>query len=226
MIEFSREKVNRMGNNFKESYTQYLLVIRILLLCGVASSVLYAATDMLAAMQWEDYDWTARMVSDLLSVSAPTRSFIFVPLIVYNVLVFALGTGVWMRRRNRAIGVTGIILMVYAVVSMLGLLVFPLNYDAEGANATMHMVVTFAIIILMFMFVGFAAFGSGRSFRVYSIITVMLIIGGATLAGMQIPRIEADLTTPGLGVFERLSIYAMLLWVIVFALSLWPSNKQ
>lgn len=187
--------------------------------------ILDSFTDMLATMQWEGYDWTARMVSDLLAVSAPTRSFIVMPHIVYNLLIFALGIGVLLHRGNRAIAGTGIILMVYAAVSMLGLLAFPLDYNAEGAAATMHMVVTFVLIILMFLFIGFAAAGSGRCFRIYSIVTVVLILGGSTFAGAQIPRIEAGLPTPGLGVFERLSIYAMLLWVAVFALSLWRCDE-
>jgi hypothetical protein len=51
-----------------------------LLACGVASSLIYAATDILAALRWEGYDWTARMVSDLLALSAPTRSFIIAPM--------------------------------------------------------------------------------------------------------------------------------------------------
>jgi hypothetical protein len=176
-------------------------------------------------MRWEGYDWTARMVSDLLAVSAPTRSFIVGPMIVYNVLILGFSVGVWLSRRNRAIGVAGILLLVYAVVSMLGLFLFPLDYNAEDAGATMHMVATFALIILMFLFIGFAAAGSGRAFRIYSIVTVLLILGGAAFSGMQIPRIEAGLPTPGLGLFERLNIYAMLLWVAVFALTLWPGDQ-
>ena len=54
----------------------------------------------------------------------------------------------------------------------------------------------------------------------YSALTVVIIIGGAVLAGMQVPRIEAGLPTPGLGLFERLNIYAMLMWVAAFSLAL------
>ena len=200
--------------------SQDSLLVKVLLACGVASSLVYAATDVLASSRWEGYDWTARMVSDLLAVSSPTRSFIVVPMIVYNLLIIAFGIGVWLRGWNRPLRVSGLLLVAYAVVSMLGLFVFPLDYDAEGAGATMHMVDTFLLILLMFLFIGFAAAGSGRAFRLYSILTVAVILAGAILSGMQIPRIEADLPTPGLGLFERLNIYSMLLWVAVFAVSL------
>jgi len=196
------------------------VVLKVLLACGAASSVVYAATDILASMRWQGYDWTARMVSDLLAVSAPTRSFIVVPMVLYNLLIFAFGTGVWSRAGNRRLRIAGAILIAYGIVSMIGLFVFPLNYAAEGAGATMHQVVTFALIVLMFAFIAFAAAGSGRAFRIYSIATVVVIVVGAILAGAQIPRIEADLPTPGLGVYERLNIYSMLLWVAVFSISL------
>ena len=199
---------------------------KLLLLCGVASSVVYAATDILASARWEGYDWTARMVSDLLAVSAPTRSFIVAPMLAYNALILAFGIGVWLSRHNRAQGVTAILLIVYAIASVLGLLVFPLDYSASGSGAAMHMVATFTLIILMFAFIVSAAIGGGRAFRIYSVLTVLIIIGGAVLAGMQVPRIEAGLATPGLGLFERLNIYAMLMWVVVFAFTLWPRSPR
>jgi hypothetical membrane protein len=196
------------------------VLLKVLLACGVISPLVYVATEILASSRWEGYDWTARMVSDLLAVSAPTRSFIVVPMVVYNLLILAFGIGVWLRGWNRPLRVAGALFIVYGVVSMLGLFVFPLNYEARGAGATMHQVVTFLLILLMFLFIGFAAAGSGRAFRLYSVLTVAIIVVGAILSGMQIPRIEAGLPTPGLGVFERLNIYSMLLWVAVFGVSL------
>ena len=196
------------------------MLLRVLLACGVISSLVYVVTDILASSRWEGYDWTARMVSDLLAVSAPTRSFIVAPMLMYNLLIVAFGIGAWLRGWNRPLRVAGALFIVYGVVSMLGLFVFPLNYEAKGAGATMHMVVTFLLILLMFLFIAFAAAGSGRAFRIYSIATVAVILAGAILAGAQIPRIDAHLPTPGLGVFERLNIYSMLLWVAVFSVSL------
>jgi len=199
---------------------QKSLLVTLLLACGAASSLVYVATDMLASSMWEGYDWTARMVSDLMAVSAPTRSFIVVPMMVYNLLVLAFGIGVWLRGGNRPQRVAGAWFVAYGFVSILGLFAFPLDYEAEGAGAVMHMGVTFLLILLMFLFIGFAAAGGGRAFRLYSVLTVAMILGGAILSAMLIPRIEAHLPTPGLGVFERLNIYSMLLWVAAFAVLL------
>jgi hypothetical protein len=73
------------------------VLLKVLLACGVTSSLVYAATDILASIRWQGYDWTSRMVSDLFAVSAPTRSFIVVPMLVYNLLILAFGIGVWLR---------------------------------------------------------------------------------------------------------------------------------
>ncbi len=202
------------------------LWLKALLSCGVASSALYSATEILASTRWQGYDWTARMVSDLFAVSAPTRSFIVVPMLLYNALISALGIGVWLGRRNRAQAVTAVLLEVYAVVSLIGLLVFPLNYNSSGSGAAMHMVTTTALVFLMFAFVVSAAIGGSTGFRAYSALTTLAIVVGAVLAGMQVPRIEAGLPTPGLGLYERVNVYAMLLWVAVFSLSLWPRELK
>jgi hypothetical protein len=209
-----------------DSRLQDSAVLKILLACGAASSLVYVATDVLASMRWQGYEWSSRMVSDLLAVSAPTRSFVVVPMLVYNLLILAFGAGVWLRAWNRPLRISGAILIAYGIVSILGLLVFPLNYQANGAGATMHVVVTFALILLMFSFIACAAAGSGRAFRIYSLATVAVILVGAILAGAQIPRIDAHLPTPGLGVFERLNIYSMLLWVAVFSISLLRARRN
>jgi hypothetical protein len=200
--------------------------VKVLLLCGVASSLLYAATEILASKRWPGYDWTARMVSDLLAVSSPTRSFIVVPMLAYNLLICGLGLGVWVCRRSRAQAVTAILLVAYAIAGVIGLLAYPLDYNTSGSGAAAHMVATFTLIVLMFAFIVTAAIGGGGLFRIYSLLTVLVIIGGAILAGMQVPRIEAGLPTPWLGIYERLNIYAMLLWVAVFSVALWPGRRR
>ena len=111
------------------------MLLKVLLACGVASSLVYAATDVLASSRYEGYEWTARMVSDLLAVSAPTRSFIVVPMLVYNLLIIAFGTGVWLRGRSRPLRVAGALFLAYGIVSMLGLFVFPLNYGAAAEDS-------------------------------------------------------------------------------------------
>jgi hypothetical protein len=48
---------------------------------------------------------------------------------------------------------------------------------------------------------------------------LLLSVFGA-LAGMDIPRIGADLPTPWVGLWERINIYATMLWIGALAVSL------
>ena len=47
---------------------------RLLLCCGIISSLLYVAMNVFVAMQWKDYSSTSQTVSELSAIGAPTRS--------------------------------------------------------------------------------------------------------------------------------------------------------
>ncbi len=202
--------------------------VRVLLWCGVLSSLVYVATDWLAAMRWDGYVLVDRAVSELLAVGAPTRSFVVPPMTLYNVLVMAFGIGVWFAARGkRSLRTAGVLLAVYGVVSQLGLTAFPLRPDS-GLSATgqmplsgvLHSGATFALVALMFAFIGFGAAGLGKGFRWYSVVTVLVVLGGGVWAGSMIERIAAGEIIAWFGVLERSNIYGALLWVAVFAVTL------
>jgi len=57
-------------------------------------------------------------------------------------------------------------------------------------------------------------------FRLYSIATILLLLVFGVLTGMEAPRIAADLPTPWIGIWERISIAAFMLWTVVLAVVL------
>lgn len=79
------------------------IVRKCLFICGVLSSLLYVATDILAAMQWESYSYISQSVSELQAIGAPTRPFIISLYSIFSVLVIAFGLGIWLTdSRKRA----------------------------------------------------------------------------------------------------------------------------
>ena len=54
--------------------TQKRLLVRISLICGIASSLLYVAMNVFVPMQWEGYSSASQTVSELSAIGAPTRS--------------------------------------------------------------------------------------------------------------------------------------------------------
>jgi hypothetical protein len=150
-----------------------------------------------------------------------------VPLfLVYSVLVIAFGVGVWESAgRQRALRVVGGLLVAYGVVCLAGPF-FPMHQRealaAAGPTLTdsMHKILTFVTVLLMFLGIGFGAAAFGQRFRHYSIATVVLLVLGGVVAGLDAPRIEANLPTPWIGVTERINIGVFLLWVVVLAIAL------
>jgi len=195
-----------------------------LLVCGVLSSLLYVAMLVFVPMQWEGYSSAAQTVSELSAIDAPTRP-LWVPLgIIYTLLVAAFGWGVWMSARgNRPLRVVAALLVVYGII---GLGWPPMHQRAVLAagggtlSDTLHIVWSFVTVSLMLFAMAFGTAGFGRRFRIYSLTTIAILVVLGVLTGLDGPRLQANLPTPLLGVWERIMIGVFLLWVVVLAVTL------
>lgn len=199
--------------------------VSVLLACGIASSLLYVAMNVLIPLRWPGYDSASRVVSELSAVGAPTRP-LWVPVgIAYAVLVTAFGFGVWASAGgNRALRVSAGLLIAYGAI---GLAPWPPMHQREVLAAgggsltdTLHIVWSLVTVLLMLLAMGFGAAALGRRFRLYSIATVVLLVGFGALTGLDGRRIAQDLPTPWIGVWERINIGVFLLWVVVLAVVL------
>jgi hypothetical protein len=68
---------------------------KILLLCGLLSSVLYVAMNIFVPMQWQGYSAASQAVSELSAIDAPTRPLWVSLGIAYTLLLTAFGWGIW-----------------------------------------------------------------------------------------------------------------------------------
>jgi hypothetical membrane protein len=200
---------------------------KLLLSCGALSSVLYlVAIDVIAPLRHPGYhDFTSQMVSELIAVGAPTRHLLIWLLTPYNLLVFAFAAGVWASApRRRAVRLTAAALVGYGIVSTAGLFFFPM--DLRGTVGSQrdvgHIVATFVMSIFIVAVMAFGAFARGKRFRLYSLATIALVVVFGTLAGFLARPMPAP--TPGLGLAERINIYATMLWMASLAASLWRQS--
>ena len=68
-------------------------LVRVALICGIVSSLLYVAMNVFIPMRWDGYSSAAQTVSELSAIGAPTRA-LWVPLgTVYTLLVPVFGWG-------------------------------------------------------------------------------------------------------------------------------------
>jgi hypothetical protein len=196
------------------------MVRKSLLICGILSSRLYVAVNVFVPLQWEGYSSASQTVSELSAIGAPTRPLWVWLGIVYSLLVAAFGWGVWKSAgRNRPLRVVGGLMIVDGVLS----LYWP-PMHLRGAEFTltdtMHIVWAMVTVLLMMLAIGFGAAAFDKRFRAYSIATMVILVVFGALTGMDGPRIAANLPTPWVGVWERISIVAFLLWVVVLAFAL------
>jgi hypothetical protein len=200
------------------------MIRKILLVCGVLSSLLYVAMNVFVAMQWAAYSSVSQTVSELSAIDAPTRP-LWIPLgIVYTLLLTAFGWGVWRSARgSRPLRVVGGLLIAHG---LFGLGWPPMHQRAVLAAGggtmtdTMHIVWSMVTVLLMMLAIGFGAAAFGKRFRLYSIATMVILVVFGVLTGMDAPLLQANLPTPWVGVWERISIAVDMLWVAVLAVTL------
>jgi len=66
----------------------------------------------------------------------------------------------------------------------------------------------------------FGAAALGWRFRVYSFLTLLIMIVMGVISASYGARLAAGQPTPGFGIVERILVYSSLLWIALFALAL------
>jgi len=203
---------------------------QVLLTGGVLSSTLYVAADVYAWSQYPGYSPVSQAFSELLAEGAPTRPFmVAVAGAPYNLLVAALGMGVWAAPdRRRMPRITGALLVLYAVISYLGGTVFQM--DPRGAEDSvrtkLHEVATAVMVVSMLLAMGVGAFLHGRRFRLYTLGILLTVLVFAGWSFLQATRLAANEPAPWLGLVERVGIYAWMLWVAAVAIAVLRAEAE
>jgi hypothetical protein len=199
---------------------------KVLLACGILAALLYAvAHDVLAVILYPNYSSFSQTISELGSIGAPTRPAVTAVVLIHEALLLAFGIGIWQSGRgNRALRVTGALLIVYGAIGPLWL-PFPITARGEiatagGLNDVMHVVLGAVTILLELSIIGFGAVALGRWFRLYSILTFATVVVFWTWSFLYGPELAAGEPTPWLGVVERIALGAWLLWLAVLAIAL------
>jgi hypothetical protein len=195
-----------------------------LLACGIAAPLLYAGMLIWIPPLWPGYSSASQTVSELSAIGAPTRPLWVALALLYTLLVAAFGWGIWVSAQGgRSLRVVGALMFASGVFGLFWPPMHLREVLAAGGGTltdTLHIVWTAVNGLLMMLAMGFAAAALGKRFRFYSIgsIAALLLTGAITSADAS--RLEANLPTPGMGVWERINIGVMMLWLLVLALAL------
>jgi hypothetical protein len=199
---------------------------KVLLVCGIVSSLLYVAMVVLVAMQWDEYSSASQTISELSAIDAPTRWLWVLPGAFYTVLVTAFGWGIWKSAgRTQALRIVGGLIAAYGALG----LIWPFasmhlrEVIAAGGGTfsdTMHLVLASVTVVLMLLAIGTGATAFGQGFRLYSIATLVVLFVFGALTFVDAPKLAANQPTEWIGVWERINLGAFLLWIAVLATKL------
>ena len=193
---------------------------RSLLICGILASVLYSLMVAFVPMFWEEYSSKTFTVSELSAIDAPTRPLWFPLGIIYTILMLAFGYGVYLSENGiRSLRIAGIALLINGIFSIYWP---PMHLRGEEPTLTdtLHIVWSIITVALMFIAILYGAKSFGKSFRYYSIVTLIILMVSGILTGLEAPGIPTNSPTPMIGIWERISIGAFYLWIVVFSISL------
>ena len=200
---------------------------RILLACGIISSALYVVMNAIGALLYSGYSGAAQTISELYAIGAPPTNVVALLMVVYNLLLYAFGAGVWLSAgAKRALRIAAAGMIGKEILGMAVTLFFPMHtrevLAAGGATVsdTLHANLTLigTLFMLTAMVAGATAFG--RRFRLYTIATIVLFIAGGVAAFGNAPRMAANLPTPTQGLTERALAFGYMLWIAVLAITL------
>ncbi|HEY0611116.1 MAG TPA: DUF998 domain-containing protein [Chitinophaga sp.] len=201
---------------------------RLLFLCGLLSSLLYAGADIISAAAWKEYSYASQAISELMAINAPSRPVAVPFFVIYDLLVITFGTGlvIWpVRKRLRLAGglITGV-----GITGLITTLFFPMHLRGEAPTLsdTMHIILTGVTTVLIVLAIVSSTAVYGKGFRYYSIFTIVILLVFGALAGLDGPRIAAGQPTPWLGITERITIGAYLLWIAILSVILLRAEKK
>ena len=199
---------------------------RALLVCGILSSLLFVAINIIVPMKWESYDAVSQTPSELSAIGAPTRKLWAVLSTPYAFLMIAFAWGVWKSAEgNRNLRITGGLLLAYGALGCLWPFA-PMHLRetlASGGGTfsdTMHIALGALTQVIYLLALGFSAVAFGKPFRLYSIATFVVLLIFGVLTFMEAPGVAANQPTPHIGVWERINIGVFLLWVVMLAIVL------
>jgi hypothetical protein len=199
---------------------------RMLLLCGILSSLLYLIMNIVVPFFYVGYSFASHTISELSAVGAPTRTLWIVPATVYTLLVTAFGWGVWTSAgQNRRLRAVGALMIVYGLTGIAWFFA-PMHQRevlAAGGGTiedTMHIVLSGVTSVIYLIALAFGAAAFGKAFRIYTFVTMALLISCGVLLSIDGPKVSLNQPTPWIGVTERFMLGVVMLWIAVLSVAL------
>lgn len=194
---------------------------RLLLLSGIASSVVYIVADVLGALRYPGYSYVDQTISELSAIGAPSRPLMLGLFGIYPALLLLFAIGVWLTSDRGPLQLIAALFALYALACIPFAPMHTREVLAAGGDTwtdTMHLVMTAIDSLLLMSMIVIGAWTFGRRYRVYSIATLVVMLVGGAYTSLYASAVEANQPTPWIGITERVTVFAAMLWIVSFAI--------
>ena len=189
-------------------------------LFGIIGPIVYIFAVFIGGTIRHDYSALYNSISELSMTNAPNMILMDILFGIYNIFIVIFGFGAYLDSNinDRKFNAASIMLVI---IGILGLMVLIFTQDPRGAlatlNGTLHIIlsgITAALTIISIIIVGmsFRKYSNMKLFSWYSYVTSILIFlsGGAGAASFAN-------NSPIGGLFERITIFLFMIWVIILS---------
>ena len=199
---------------------------------GIVGPLIYIVTVIIGGALRGDYNPVYNSISELIMVGSPNLLFLNILFGIYNFLLLLFGWGILSDPKlpkNWSLNLASVIIVI---LGFLGILFIFFPQDPRGTTATLSGTIHLILAGLSSPLSILAVFLAGFSFREnpenkafvwYSYLSVLLIL----ISGGMTATLIAN-NSPYGALFERITIFTFLIWVMVFSylLSTYKFNKR
>lgn len=188
-------------------------VLRILLSCGIAASLLYVIADILGILTKPGYNFFSDTAGLLSAPGAVSRPYVVTFDILADLVLIAFAVGVWVNAGdNWAQRMMAVFIAANALFALVGLAFFPMHPDEAVSSQANKLNVIF-MATSMFCFVLAIVFGipANHNWLRWVSFGIVLFFLIATVIGLIIPRPQGQ----SIGLQERTMMYFYLSWLIM-----------
>jgi hypothetical protein len=207
----------------RKELTSHVWLHKFLIFCGFLSSVLYVGMNFIAAALYPGYNSASQTVSELSAIDAPSRPIWVLLAILYSLMIIAFGFEIRRSSMNARLRIVGLLFISYGFLGFFWPPMHQREVLAAGGGTLsdiLHIAFTLVAVPLMMLIIGFGAAALQRPFKIFSIITLGVLITFGILTAIDSPRISSNVPTPLIGVWERINIGVYLIWVAVLSIQL------
>lgn len=197
---------------------------------GMLGALAYVLHVIIGGMLWKGYNHLMQPISDLTAQGAPDRVLLGYFTGAYGIfsIIFAASAFMYVRKTGPKVLSTGFIVFLFMHIVSMSYNLFP--EDLLGSPMTlrglMHYIVTGIIVPLtilspLLIGIGLRRIKEFKQFSIYSIATSIIIFAaGGISVYLAVNRIDY------FGLFERINIGSLQLWMFLLSLKLFTSSSE